>query len=144
MSRLVRFASAPCGAGKTFQLVEHACDLVQQGHNVLMLQPTKLLIEKTKLEEFGQLPVPPPIKVFHGDTVGQNVAYQLAQYLAEPEDRPQVVMATHQVLHRIPFLPTARDWDLLIDEIPQVDREQVHIVPSTPSADHRPPSSRTT
>ena len=74
---------------------------------------------------------PPPIKVFHGDTVGQNVAHQLAEYLADPEDRPHVVMATHLVLPRIPFLSNAREWDLLIDEIPQVDREQAHVVPST-------------
>lgn len=96
-----------------------------------MLQPTKLLIEKTKIEEFGRLPEPPPVKVFHGDTVGQNVAHQLAEYLVEPEDRPHVVMATHQVLPRIPFLADARAWDLVIDEVPQVDREQAHIVPTT-------------
>ena len=71
------------------------------------------------------------MKVFHGDTVGQNVAHQLAEYLADPEDRPHVVMATHQVFPRIPFLSNAREWDLLIDEIPQVDREQAHVVPST-------------
>ncbi|TYL76759.1 hypothetical protein [Bradyrhizobium cytisi] len=95
------------------------------------MQPTKLLIENTRVHEFGCLPDPTPVKVFHGDTVGANVAYQLAEYLADPEDRPHVVMATHQALPRIPFLSNARNWDLLIDEVPQVDREQAHIVPST-------------
>lgn len=98
---------------------------------MLMLQPTKLLIEKTRVEEFGRLADPPPVRVFHGDTVGTNVAHQLAEYLADPEDRPQVVMATHQALPRIPFLSNASSWHLLIDEVPQVDREQAHIVPST-------------
>jgi hypothetical protein len=76
---------------------------------------------------------PPPIRVFHGDTVGVNVAHQLADYLADPEDRPRphVVMATHQALPRMPFLSNASSWDLLIDEVSQVDREQAHIVPST-------------
>lgn len=131
MSRIIRYASAPCGGGKTHKLVERATQHVREGHNVLLLQPTKLLIEKTKVEEFGRFSDPPPIKVFHGDTVGANVAHQLAQYLANPEDRPHVVMATHQALPRIPFLPNASSWHLLIDEVPQVDREQAHIVPST-------------
>ena len=129
--KIIYFASAPCGSGKTFQLVKKSCQLVHEGRKVLLLQPTKLLIEKTKIEEYGRLPESPPIKTFHGDTVGQNVAHQLAEYLADPEDRPHVVMATHQVLPRIPFLSNAREWDLLIDEIPQVDREQAHVVPST-------------
>ena len=129
--RTVGYASAPCGAGKTFQLVKRAHQLVDEGCNVLMLQPTKLLIEKTRLEEFGRFSDPPPVRVFHGDTVGANVAHQLAEYLASPEDRPHVVMATHQALPRIPFLSNASHWDLLIDEVPQVDREQAHIVPST-------------
>ncbi|WP_187387899.1 hypothetical protein [Bradyrhizobium sp.] len=89
------------------------------------------MIEKTRVEEFGRLSDPPPVKVFHGDTVGANVAHQLAEYLAAPEDRPQVVMATHQALPRIPFLSNAANWHLLIDEVPQIDREQAHIVPST-------------
>lgn len=131
MARLVRFASAPCGAGKTYQLVKRAHHLVQEGSNVLLIQPTKLLIEKTKVEEFGRLSDPPHVRVFHGDTVGANVALQLASYLAEPEDRPHVVMATHQALPRIPFLINASSWHLLIDEVPQVDREQAHIVPTT-------------
>ena len=131
MGRLVRFASAPCGAGKTHQLVKRAHQMVQEGSNVLLLQPTKLLIENTKVEEFGQLSDPPHVRVFHGDTVGTNVAHQLASYLAEPEDRPHVVMATHQALPRIPFLSNASNWHLLIDEVPQVDREQAHIVPTT-------------
>jgi hypothetical protein len=131
MGRKIYFSSAPCAAGKTHQLVKRGCDLVKQGRNVLFLQPTKLLIEKTKTEEFGRLAEPPLVKVFHTDTVGQGVAHQLAEYLADPEDRPHVVMATHQALPRIPFLSTARDWPLLIDEVPQVDRELAHIVPST-------------
>src|SRR5437762_2877727 len=117
MSRIIRYTSAPCGAGKTFHLVQKSRELVQQGRNVLLLQPTKLLIEKTRVEEFGKLPDPPPVKVFHSDTVGRNVAHQLAEYLAGPEDRPHVVMATHQVLPRIPFLSNAGEWDLLIDEV---------------------------
>jgi hypothetical protein len=40
-------------------------------------------------------------------------------------------MATHQALPRIPFLANASSWHLLVDEVPQVDREQAHVVPNT-------------
>ena len=50
MGRKIYFASAPCGAGKTFQLVKRSYQLVQEGRKALLLQPTKLLIEKTKIE----------------------------------------------------------------------------------------------
>jgi len=131
MARVVRYASAPCGAGKTYQLVKKSRQLVREGRNVLLLQPTKLLIEKTRIDEFGKLSDPPPVRIFHGDTVGTNVAYQLAEYLADPEDRPHVVMATHQALPRMPFLLNAENWNLLIDEVPQVDRQQELVVPNT-------------
>ncbi len=127
----VRYASAPCGGGKTHHLVRRADQHVCDGNNVLLLQPTKLLIEKTRVEEFGRLSDPPPIKVFQSDTVGPNVAYQLAEYLADPEDRPHVVMATHQALPRIPFLVNAANWNLLIDEVPQVDQQHELVVPNT-------------
>ena len=54
MGRKIYFASAPCGSGKTFQLVKRSCQLVQEGRKVLFLQPTKLLIEKTRIQEFGR------------------------------------------------------------------------------------------
>jgi hypothetical protein len=55
----------------------------------------------------------------------------LAEYLAQPEDCPQIVFATHQVLPRVPFLVCAKGWDLIIDETIQVDKELSHIVPKT-------------
>jgi hypothetical protein len=100
--------------------------MANEGKNVLLLQPTKLLIEKTQKEEFERRSDHPPIKTFHGGTVGNNVGRQLAEYLAEPEDRPHIVMATHQALPRIPFLRNASDWHLILDECPQVDREDSH------------------
>jgi hypothetical protein len=127
----VKYSSAPCGAGKTFRIARTACQMVAEGKNVLLLQPTKLLIEKTQTEEFDRLPDCPPIKTFHGGTVGNNVGRQLADYLAQPEDRPHIVLATHQVLPRIPYLRNANNWHLFTDECLQVDREDSHKVPNT-------------
>ena len=131
MSRLVRFSSAPCGAGKTFQIARKARQMVMEGKNALILQPTKLLIEKTKVEEFDQGAGCPPIRIFHNGTVGNHVGRQLADYLADPEDQAQIVMATHQVMTHIPYLANANDWHVMFDECPQVDRECSHNIQKT-------------
>jgi len=89
------------------------------------------LIDKTKTEELDRIPDAPRCRIFHSGTVGKNVASQLAEYLAKPEDCPQIVMATHQVLAHLPFISAGHDWHILIDEAPQVDREQSLVVPNT-------------
>jgi hypothetical protein len=131
MPFIIKYSSAPCGAGKTHQIIQAARKLVEEGRYVLLLQPTTDLIDQTKADYFDNTPNAPSVKVFHAKIVGENVAKQLAKYLAQPEDRPQIVFATHQVLPRIPFLPCAKDWDLIIDETIQVDKEQSHVVPKT-------------
>jgi len=45
--------------------------MVNEGENVLLIQPTQLLADKTFDEEFTHRQDCPPIKVFHGGTVGQ-------------------------------------------------------------------------
>jgi hypothetical protein len=129
--RLIRYGSAPCGAGKTFAMARMACQLAGEGKKVLLVQPTMNLIDKTKAEELDRIPDRPPVRIFHSGTVGAPVASQLAEYLANPEDCPQIVMGTHQVVPLLSYVANGRDWHILIDEAPQVDREQSHVVPNT-------------
>ena len=130
MTIRIGYSSAPSGAGKTYRLVRRIQSECGQGCRVLLLQPTIPLIEQTAVQ-FRSLAQPLAVRVFHGKAVGQNVVSQLAKYLSDPEDRPQVVLATHQVLARIPYLPRAKDWELRIDECPQVDKEMTHLIPKT-------------
>ena len=50
----INFCSAPSGSGKTRQLIESACRLAHKGKNVLFLQPTKELIDKTIEQELRE------------------------------------------------------------------------------------------
>jgi hypothetical protein len=129
--RIVKTCSAPCGSGKTFQIASLMCTQAQQGNNTLLVQPTKELIRKTIRDEINKHYDAPLIKEFHEDAVGKHVAQKLAEYLANPEDRPQIVIATQQVLSMLPYFPTASSWELIFDELPQVDRDAVHNVPDT-------------
>ena len=98
MQRKIRYSSAGCGAGKTFQMCQSSREIINAEGKVLLVQPTKLLVDRTAEDEFKARPVCPRIKVFHGGTVGRGVGHQLADYLSDPEDGPEVVIATHQAL----------------------------------------------
>ena len=50
----INFCSAPCGSGKTCQIVGQALGLVQRNEKVLILQPTRSLIDKTVKEEISK------------------------------------------------------------------------------------------
>jgi thymidine kinase len=41
----INFCSAPCGSGKTRQMVQQASHLVERNEKVLILQPTRSLID---------------------------------------------------------------------------------------------------
>ena len=47
----MNFCSAPCGSGKTHQIVNRACKWAKTGRRVVILQPTKELIDKTVEDE---------------------------------------------------------------------------------------------
>jgi hypothetical protein len=97
---------------------------------VLLSQPTIKLADETA-KQFRSRSDCPHLKLFHSGEIGRGVAKQLADYLNEPYDGPEVVIITHQVLPLLPYLKTAGNWDLIIDECPQADRCQPHNLSDT-------------
>jgi hypothetical protein len=98
------FFSAPCGSGKTRQPIELACRLANKGKNVLFLQPTKELIDKTIEQELQGRPDSPPNKKFYGASKGRSVARELMEYFHYPMECGHLVFATHQAnraVHRM-------------------------------------------
>jgi hypothetical protein len=132
---IIRYAPAPSGAGKTHSIVTRACELALDHERVLILQPTKELINKTVEKELQTRINPPRHRVFHQDVVcGRSVAGEMTGFFREPEELcPQIVFATHQVLPYIPFIANKRDWHLLIDEELPVVRYRCHQIPQTHS-----------
>ena len=95
---------------------------------MLIIQPTRDLLEKTAAEEIH----PFPFKIFHKGTVEGSVAKALADYVAEvPDDVQEVVLATHQVLPYIRNFANKDKWHVLIDEDLQVVRYDKHEIPQT-------------
>jgi hypothetical protein len=75
---------------------------------------------------------PPPVQVFHRGTVGNGkVSKALADYIRQPPDIPEIVLATHQVLPHIKHFANKGDWHVLVDEELQPVRYAQHRVPQT-------------
>ena len=129
-TRTINYCSAPCGSGKTRQIVQRALALVQRYEKVLILQPTRKLIEKTVNEEIQSFPNPPRVEVFHKGTVGKNIAKALADYVKDVPDEIQgIVIATHAVLPYIKHFENKYKWHVFVDEAMQVVRYQQHQIP---------------
>ena len=43
---IIKYASAPCGSGKTYNLVKRACNLARRGRRVIIGQPTRDLTDQ--------------------------------------------------------------------------------------------------
>lgn len=97
---------------------------------MLLSLPTILLADETA-KQFRSRSDCPHLEIFHSGVVGRGVAKKLADHLNEPYDGPDVVIITHQVLPLLPYLNTAGNWDLIIDECPQADRCQPHHLSDT-------------
>ena len=62
-----------------------------------------------------------------------KVSKALADYVKEPPELPEIVLATHQVLPHIKLFANKGEWHVLIDEALQIVRYQQHRVPQTHS-----------
>jgi hypothetical protein len=125
---LVRYSSAPCGAGKTHRIIETACELARS-EKVLILQPSKELIHKTVAEELlhPSRARRPKYEVFTGDHTEGSVVGALVRYLNKPQDCG-VVFATHQGFCLTPFIANRSDWNVVVDEAPEVVRHKHHVI----------------
>jgi hypothetical protein len=129
----IHCCSSPCGSGKTYQLLNLACELAKHHKKVLLIQPTKELIDRTVKEELLARSDPPDYRVIHGGTVPSDtsVALELANHLKSSDDGGEVVFVTQSVLPYVPFWTNKRDWHVLVDEELPVIRCQTHRMPQT-------------
>ena len=130
----ISYASAACGSGKTHQIVSRACELARRADNVLIIQPTKQLIDKTVERELLNRSGPPTHMVFHGDKFPGRVAKEFMDWLkAFGCGGGHVVFITHQLLPHIPYFPDKRNWHVVVDEVPQVHDHHLLTIPRSHS-----------
>jgi hypothetical protein len=110
------FTDAPGGSGKTYAIAHKAIGLVQQGHNVLIIQPTKELIDQTKEHYFGGV----HCEVITSNTISASVIGKILDYLQQPYPEPHILMITWLAFERLPDFNQRELWHVFVDEVPQV------------------------
>jgi hypothetical protein len=128
---LFYFISVVCGSGKTYSFIQQAYEWAKNGRRIIVLQPTKELIDETVERELLTKANPPRHKVFHGDVVSGSVSAALTDYFKQTDDEGQIVFATHQVLTHLGFWANKDTWDVFCDEELQVVRHNSYEVPNT-------------
>lgn len=137
---IINYCPAYCGAGKTHKIVNRGCELASRGENVLIVQPTKELINKTVESELLMRPNIPSYKVIDGDTVGSgSVASALTEYSKlvassyskQMTSEGHIVFTTHQSLPYVRYFEQKHKWHVLIDEAPQIPGYSNYKVPHT-------------
>ena len=129
----IKFLDSLAGSGKTRALARYADRFVRRGHKVLVVQPTKHLIEKTIAEELQPLDPSYPIRAIHGDSALENsvVADIVNHTRTTARDVGEILFITHAAFFRLPYIERKGDWILLMDEAPQVDMFEEFMLPET-------------
>ncbi len=132
----IHYLNARAGAGKTRALVHYADRLAQRGSKVLIVQPTKHLIDLTIADELEPLAPRYPFAAIHGGAAlrASSVVGKIVEHFqtARP-DEGEVLFITHAAFFRLPYLHRKSDWVLLMDEAPVVDVFEALNLPETHS-----------
>ena len=128
----MKFCSAPCGSGKTHQIIERAAQFAAEGDFVVVLQPTKELINKTIERELLTRKNAPAHRAFYSvPGSSTSVSRQLTEHFQYPPDLGHIVFATHQVLPFIRFWANQSLWHVFVDEELQVVKHGCFRLPQT-------------
>ena len=115
----INYLSAPAGSGKTFAIMNESIRLVEkEARNVLIVQPTKLLIDNTK-RDLQPKCRSVEVKAIHSETNKGNTRSAIIEYLNKPFPEPHVLLMTHKSFIELPYFNAAKNWALFIDETPQ-------------------------
>jgi hypothetical protein len=126
--------NALAGAGKTRAFARYADRLARRGIKVIIVQPTKHLIDKTIIEELQPLEPSYPVRAIHSDATLEtgSVVGDIVEHLRSTDrDRGEVLFITHAAFFRVPYFENKGEWVLLMDEAPQVDVFEEFVLPET-------------
>ena len=117
----VYYSSASAGSGKTRALRKKAVRLTSECKNVLLVQPTTELIDRTAFDFRADSPQL-HIEVMHQGTVKGSVIGGIMEYLNKPYLEPHALIITWSAFEQLSYFNRPKDWHFLGDEPPQADR----------------------
>ncbi|MGJ0508329.1 MAG: DEAD/DEAH box helicase family protein [Methylocystis sp.] len=116
--KTIKFVSAPCGAGKTYATCEFIADNLSEA-NYLYVAPSLVLLEQTRqtLESFGVRPT-----VITSETHPNHVKETIMGFLKKSPHPGETLLITWSSYIELPYFNRRENWEIFIDEIPQLDR----------------------
>ncbi len=117
-SGIIRFVSAPCSSGKTHAACKYIADR-QTSTNHLYVAPSIDLLNQT-LKQLGNAGV--DAYVITSETSPKHVKGDIIRYLkATPDNDGAVLLITWSAYINLPYFHRRENWQIIIDEVPQVD-----------------------
>lgn len=112
----VHYVSAPCGSWKTTAACKYIVENIGDCNHMYVAPTLRLLseVEKT-LKVLGITPT-----IITSDTEPRTLA-AIINYLKSAPWYGVVLLITHQSCFRIPYFARRENWQIFIDEIPQLD-----------------------
>lgn len=113
----ISYVSSACGTGKTYSTAKYISRNRDIG-NYMIVCPTRVLLEQTRdtLVEFGVIP-----KVIHSETQDETATGAIVEYLKSAHSVGEVLLITWQAFLKMPYFHHRERWQVIIDEVPQID-----------------------
>jgi hypothetical protein len=118
-SKIIRFVSAPCSSGKTRAACLYIADHGYSA-NHLYVAPSIDLLNQT-LKQLGDLGI--DAKAITSETNPKHVRGDIIHFLKATADiSGAVLLITWHAYIDLPYFHRRENWQIIIDEVPQVDR----------------------
>jgi reverse gyrase len=127
---------SPGGSGKTYTIARAARFLAGQGKKVLIVQPTKDLIEKTIEKEIKSRLPEVDCEAIHSDSHFGRVKLEIIKRLEINDDGPgqdlgTITLITHAAFINLPVFPGRGDVFVFVDEVPNAAKCKTHNLSQT-------------
>ena len=131
---LIHYVDGVCGSYKTTNALQFAVKAATKiNAPILFVQPTTKLITQS-VKTLAGIGSKVEVKRFDSIACPGAVFPELSAFMRDwnaEEDGGCIVFITHKCLWEMPWFPNKKRWNLIIDEIPDVDFEYTFNLPDT-------------
>lgn len=120
------YVDALAGCGKTSSAIKYAIKQAKLGAKIAFVQPSTDLIDQTYANLLDADYRDVIVDKFHNQCLGGQVKVHVTNHLNDsPPGKGEIILMTHQTFMSLPYWHNAQDWNIIIDEIPQIHTEWV-------------------